>query len=219
MPPSSASPRIPVESDRSPDADYFRKSPPVTRRHCIHDCCLVLIIGAGLVAIRIMTGEQAELVLHGTYDEVGHLLTALIVAIGIRGRRPLTRVWAILLGGIILDLGHVTDILGLTEPIAGSSRNGSHSLLVVALIAMVALLDPRRAPVWLGLAVGALTHLWRDLGTGYVALAWPVSDQVWGDSFELYVGLLVAIGLFLVIFPPRPRPPRRSYPYSNSVVS
>lgn len=120
-----------------------------------------------------------------------------------RHRRPFVNFWAILLGGVILDLGHITDILGLTEPIAGSSRNGTHSLLVVALIAVLALLDRRRAPVWLGLSVGALTHLWRDLGTGYVALAWPLSDRVWGVSFAWYIGLLVTLGLVLVLLPRR----------------
>lgn len=160
-------------------------------------------IGLGLVALRILTGDQPELVLHGAFDEVGHLLTALLIAIGLRGRRPSVNFWAILLGGVILDLGHVTDILGLTASITGSSRNGSHSLFVVALIAALALLDRRRAPVWLALAVGALTHLWRDLGTGYVALAWPFSDRVWGVSFVWYVGVLVTLGMLIVLLPRR----------------
>ncbi|MGB3305738.1 MAG: metal-dependent hydrolase [Thermomicrobiales bacterium] len=157
-----------------------------------------------LVALRIMTGDQPELVLHGAFDELGHLLTALLIAIGLKGRRPHVYFYAILLGGVILDLGHISDILGLTEPIADSSRNGTHSLVVVALIAALALLDRRRAPLWLGVAVGALTHLWRDLGTGYVALAWPLSDRVWGVSFGWYIGVLVTLGLAFVVLPRRP---------------
>jgi len=168
-------------------------------------CLTIALIGSVGEAFPVVPERNlAAFVLYGSRDEVGHLLTALVIAIGLRGRRPAIPVWAILLGGIILDLGHITDILGLTEPIASSSRNGTHSLLEVALIAALALLDRRRAPVWLGIAIGALTHLWRDLGTGYVALAWPLSDRVWGVSFAWYIGLLVTLGLLLVLLPRRP---------------
>jgi membrane-bound metal-dependent hydrolase YbcI (DUF457 family) len=131
--------------------------------------------------------------LHGFYDEVGHLLTALMLAIGLRALRFPIPVWAVLLGGVILDVGHVFDRLGITEPIAGSTRNGSHSIFALVLIALIGFVDRRHANVWLGMALGALSHLWRDMGTGSVALLWPMNDEVDATTFTRYMaGLLGA---------------------------
>lgn len=135
--------------------------------------------------------DERTLIAHGVYDELGHILTALMIAVGLRALRLPVPVWSVLLGGVALDIGHVMAILDVAEPIAGSSRNGSHSIFAVILLALIGFIDRRHANVWLGITLGALAHLWRDMGTGTVPLAWPVSDQVWGTSFPRYmVGLL-----------------------------
>ena len=153
----------------------------------------ILGLWVTIAALRLAEPGPADrsLSIHGLYDEAGHLLTALMIAVGLRALRLSIPVWTVLLGGVVLDAGHVMTLLDVAEPIAGSSRNGSHSVLAVVLLALVGFLDTRHANFWLGISLGALTHLWRDMGTGTVPLAWPVSDHVWGTSFSRYmVGLL-----------------------------
>jgi membrane-bound metal-dependent hydrolase YbcI (DUF457 family) len=142
--------------------------------------------------------RTSTLTVHGIYDEIGHLLTALMIAIGLRAIRLPIPVWSVLLGGVVLDIGHVMTLLDVTEPIAGSSRNGTHSVLAVVLLALIGFLDRRHANVWLGVTLGAMTHLWRDMGTGTVPLAWPVSDQVWGTSFTRYMIGLLGVALAMI---------------------
>jgi membrane-bound metal-dependent hydrolase YbcI (DUF457 family) len=138
------------------------------------------------------------LVIHGVYDEVGHLLTALMIALGLAAVRLPIPIWSVLLGGMVLDLGHLLTQLDVTEPIAGSSRNGTHSVFAVILLALVGFIDRRHANVWLGITLGAITHLWRDMGTGFVPLAWPLSDRVWGTSFTRYMIGLIGVALAMI---------------------
>lgn len=133
------------------------------------------------------------LTIHGIYDETGHLLTALMVAMGVKAIGMPIPVWSIIIGGAILDLGHVLIQLDFAEPITGSSRNGTHSLALVTMIALLGFIDRRHANVWLGIAIGASSHLWRDMGTGLVPLAWPLSDDVWGTSFTRYMAGLMGL--------------------------
>ena len=135
---------------------------------------------------------------HGAVDWIGHLLTALIIALGLRALRLPIPIWSVLIGGLIPDFGHILAWLHLAEPIKGSSRNGSHSLTMVALIVLIAVIDRHCAGVWLGIAIGAITHLWRDMGTGHVPLLWPFSHGVWGVSFAVYVTVTLGIGLVMI---------------------
>jgi membrane-bound metal-dependent hydrolase YbcI (DUF457 family) len=130
---------------------------------------------------------------HGILDELGHLLTALMIAMGIKALRFPVPVWSILIGGVLLDVGHIMLQLDFTEPIEGSSRNGTHSVFALILLACVGFFDQRRANVWLGVTLGALSHLWRDMGTGNVPLVWPFLENVDGTTFARYmIGLLGA---------------------------
>lgn len=131
-------------------------------------------------------------------DWIGHLLTALIIVVGLWALQLPIPIWTVLFGGLVPDFGHILAWLHLAEPIKGSSRNGSHSLTVVILIALVALIDIHRAGVWLGIAIGAITHLWRDMGTGHVPLLWPFSHGVWGVSFAIYVAVTLGVGLAMI---------------------
>lgn len=141
--------------------------------------------------------DDRTMTIHGIYDETGHVLTAIMVAMGLRALRLPIPVWSVIIGGVILDLGHILIQLDFTEPVTGSSRNGTHSIAVVVLIGMIGFIDRRHANVWLGITIGALSHLWRDMGTGLVPLAWPLSDDIWGTSFTRYmvgsIGITVAM--------------------------
>lgn len=140
----------------------------------------------------------ATLELHGAMDVTGHIITALIAAIGVRALRLPVPLWTILLGGTVLDLGHVPGFFGYVNALEGSTRNGSHSLFVVALLALVGFPDRRHANAWLGLAMGATSHLWRDMGTGTVALMWPITETVYGTLFTRYLAVLAGMSLAMI---------------------
>lgn len=142
--------------------------------------------------------DHSTLTAHGINDWIGHLITALILAIGVRALRLPIPAWSILAGGIVIDLGHVPQMLGYIGALEGSSRNGSHSLAVVALLALFGFLDRRRANAWLGVAIGAASHLWRDMGTGTVALIWPLTDTVYGTSYHRYLAVLAGLAIAMV---------------------
>jgi len=151
-----------------------------------------------LYAIRHIEPHGADLPLHGAFDVAGHLITALIAAIGVKSLRLPVPVWAILLGGVVLDFGHPLTWFHVTEALEGSSRNGSHSLFVVAVLASLGFLDRRRAHIWLGIAMGATSHLWRDMGTGTVALLWPLSESVYGTLFNRYLAVLAGVAIAMI---------------------
>jgi membrane-bound metal-dependent hydrolase YbcI (DUF457 family) len=158
----------------------------------------VAVCVAGLLILRQLEPANETLALHGFYDELGHLLTALVAAIGIRALRLPVPMWSVLLGGMVLDLGHVPQILGYIGSVEGSSRNGAHSLGVVAVLACLGFLDRRRANVYLGIAIGEVSHLWRDMGTGTVALMWPVSETVYGTLYSRYIAVLTGMAVAMI---------------------
>ena len=134
-----------------------------------------IAIGCGVANILLRFAEPGPsdrtLTIHGIYDETGHVLTALMVAMGLKAMRLPIPIWCVIVGGVILDIGHVMVQLDLTEPVTGSTRNGTHSIAAVILIALFGFIDRRHANIWLGITIGALSHLWRDMGTGLVPLA------------------------------------------------
>lgn len=158
---------------------------------------IALCLGA-IILLRELEPNDAVLSVHGAFDVTGHLLTALIAAIGVRALRLPVPAWAILVGGVVLDFGHILGFLGYVNALEGSTRNGSHSLFIVALLATFGFLDRRHANIWLGIAIGATSHLWRDMGTGTVALLWPLRDTVYGTSFSRYVAVLAGMALAMI---------------------
>lgn len=161
---------------------------------------LIAICIALLIGLRELEPAPTDrtLALHGAFDVSGHLITALIIGIGVRALRLPVPLWSILLGGIVLDIGHLLTDLDLLEQLQGSSRNGSHSLFVVAVLALIGFVDWRHANIWLGLAMGASSHLWRDMGTGTVALLWPLTDTVYGTLFNRYLAVLGGIAVAMI---------------------
>lgn len=152
----------------------------------------------GIITIEILEQGVDSLPVHGFLDHVGHLLTATVAALAIRAIRLPIPVWSVLLGGVILDLGHVPQMLGVINALEGSTRNGSHSLAIVILLASLGFLDQRRAHIWLGIAIGATSHLWRDMGTGTVALMWPLTETVYGTLYTRYLAVLVGVALAMI---------------------
>ncbi len=117
---------------------------------------------------------------------------------GLKPMRLPIPIWWVIVGGVILDISHVMVQLDRTEPVTGSTRNGSHSIAAVILIALFGFIDRRHANIWLGITIGALSHLWRDMGTGLVPLAWPILDDLWGTSFTRYVVGLIGLTLAMI---------------------
>lgn len=150
-------------------------------------------VGIGIIRLLDPASGSTTLAQHGVLDEIGHVLTALMIAVGLKALRLPIPIWSVLIGGMVLDVGHILTMQGITDPIGSSTRNGTHSVFALILLAIVGFVDQRRANVWLGITLGALTHLWRDMGTGTVPLLWPLLENVDGTTFKRYmIGLLGA---------------------------
>lgn len=152
-------------------------------------CVLVL----GILRVAEPGPADRTLAVHGAFDGCGHMLTALVAWVGVRALRLPIPGWSVLVGGIVLDAGHIPNLLEFTQPVSGPSRNGSHSLAAVVFLAMIGFLDRRHANLWLGIAIGAAAHLGRDLGTGTLPLLWPVTESVFGTSWVRYLAGLGVI--------------------------
>lgn len=130
----------------------------------------------------------------GALDEIAHFLTMLIVlwALG-------PRVWKrfgvpALAASVLIDLDHVPQYLGHDFLTQGTPRPYPHSLLTIVVVLVAAALWRRRRDLLLGIALGLVVHLWRDLseyGSG-VALLWPFSDHSFSSSQAVYLPIMGA---------------------------
>lgn len=114
----------------------------------------------------------------GALDEPAHLITAsLLLAAGLphRGRRLAP--WA-LAGSVLIDLDHLPFYIWGALTTGDAGRPLTHSLATAVVLTTAGLLTRRRwRTAYLGLALGVLLHLVRDLGTGPgVPLWWPLSS-------------------------------------------
>jgi hypothetical protein len=90
-----------------------------------------------------------------------------------------------LAGSLLPDLDHIPMAFG--APQAGDPRPNTHSLVVVAALAVVS----RR------LAAGAAAHLLRDLALDPgVRLFWPLTDRAFRIRYPVYAAWLIAAGLW-----------------------
>lgn len=131
----------------------------------------------------------------GPVDEAAHLLTTLLV-VWTLGRWASER-FAVgaLLASVAIDADHVPGRLGADWLTAGTPRPYTHSLTTVAVCLVAALALRSQRSVLLGVAVGLVTHLWRDLaesGAG-VALLWPVSPRSFTVAHASYLAAMIAI--------------------------
>lgn len=149
----------------------------------------------GIALVDLLFHGSDWLPMHGFADEVNHSLTGLvwITAVAVLGVRVV--VPAALLGAVAIDLDHVPEILGWTESPPGTSRTYTHSLLLVLALVVIAVCDRRRRVIWGSAALGLLSHLVRDMGTGTVLFWWPLSNRPVGIPYELYFGVTCGLGL------------------------
>jgi membrane-bound metal-dependent hydrolase YbcI (DUF457 family) len=150
--------------------------------------CAVLIL---LIRQWDAQPDTESVTTHGPLDAAGHLLTGLMIGVGVLALRLPIPLWTILLGSIAPDIGHLLNHYDILATVTGSSRTGTHSALALIVVASVGFIDRKRANVWLGIAVGGLTHLWRDMGTGTVPLLWPFDLTVDGTTYSRYMIALI----------------------------
>jgi hypothetical protein len=133
-------------------------------------------------------------------DEPAHLFTTVIVVMLVRAlaRRELSTAWTMgaLIAGNLIDADHLPQVLGSSVITAGTARPYSHSLATVACLLVVSLAT--KGPVSsfsAGAAVGVAGHLFRDMATGLVPLAWPVSLEGFGIPYRSYASTLAVFAL------------------------
>lgn len=168
-----------------------------------------LLLIALILAIDATLLGSDWLPLHGMADEASHALTAFIFLSAARRMGLRLRVVPGIAAAVLIDLDHVPDILGLFSPPDGTSRPVTHSLSLVALLVVLAVVNPKRRSLWNAAAVGLLSHLVRDLGTGAVLFWWPVSANPVSLPYLAYLAITIALA---VVSTSVTVPARLSYP-------
>jgi hypothetical protein len=136
----------------------------------------------------------------GVLDEPAHTATSVVLVEAleaVRGR-PLPTAFKLgcLIGGNLIDADHVPHaVFGSTVLTAGTPRPYPHSVLTVTTLVALARAT-RRSPTCSGLlagaAVGVSGHFLRDLGTGRVPLAWPLTRRGYAYRYRVYFAVLTA---------------------------
>jgi len=142
-------------------------------------------------------------------DEPAHLATALLLLLACRRRISLVLVVGAALGACAIDLDHLPAMLGQVGLTEGTVRPYTHALptLVALLAGAVATRGATRTGL-LGAALGFGSHLWRDMGTGGVALLWPLTRANVDLPYAAYFAA-VLVSLLAALWPQlRARPGR-----------
>ncbi len=94
-----------------------------------HRMAMLLVAAiVGIDAIDLWIRGSETLLIHGIADEIAHLLTAVVCVEAFRVLGTPIRWPAALIGAVVLDLDHTPLIYGWAEPLAGSTRPGTHAL-------------------------------------------------------------------------------------------
>jgi len=131
----------------------------------------------------------------GPVDEIAHLSTAalglLVLALFIDAPRRFYV--AALIASIAIDVDHIPLYLGLLGNQA--HRPVTHSLSVVAVVAVTAAVSRRHRAVLAGVASGLVLHFARDIAEGYpgVRVSWPLQDSYWMASYRWFLGMIVVL--------------------------
>lgn len=158
------------------------------------------LAGAGalltIVLIDRWLGEAPRALLpHGLADEAAHLLTAFLLLAAVPWRSPRRVIAGVLIGAVAIDLDHLPLILGSDLLTRETNRPLTHSFLLVAGVAALAMLAARGWRAFgLGLAAGVAAHLWRDLATSTAGapLLWPLATHGVRLPYGVYAGSLLA---------------------------
>lgn len=147
----------------------------------------------------------------GLFDETAHLMTALLLLQGIPPRQREKIAVPALIASVAVDLDHVPQYLGYGFLSEGTARPYAHSLLTPLMLLGIALLARRHRRLFIGLALGAGLHFFRDLAEGNgsgVPLLWPLSDHSFNYPHATYLVLIACVvtaDLCLAILSPRMR--------------
>lgn len=158
---------------------------------------LLCVAAAGLVGVLdLVAGARYwPIAVNGALDEPAHLLTAgLFLAAFLPWRLRALVPWA-LAGAVLIDLDHIPLYLWGALAVEPGGRPFTHSLATVLVLAAAGAIARGRArTALLGLALGVVLHLVRDLGTGPgVPLWWPADPHSVIVPYAAYfAALLVA---------------------------
>lgn len=133
----------------------------------------------------------------GPLDEVAHALTTVLVLWALGPRVCRRFLVPAIIASVAIDLDHVPGQLGSDWLTAGTPRPYTHSLLTNAIVLAAALVVRRRRDVLLGIALGLVSHFFRDLsepGSG-VALLWPWTNHSFSLSHTSYVVTMTIVVL------------------------
>jgi membrane-bound metal-dependent hydrolase YbcI (DUF457 family) len=141
-------------------------------------------------------------VAYGLIDGPAHLATCAIalLAVAAFAGSLLSRrfVAAALVASVVIDIDHIPGYLG-SHVLSGSlPRPYTHSVLLVVIFLALGWASSRSdlRQIWLGVAFGVSTHLFRDLATGPgVPVVWPVSDGIAQLPYVVYAAILVFAAL------------------------
>jgi hypothetical protein len=131
----------------------------------------------------------------GPLDETAHLLTGALMLAALRGFPDRSFAVGLLAMSVLIDLDHVPGRLGYEFLTRGTDRPYTHSLLTIALIAIVALAWQRRRSLLLGAMVGIAAHFARDLSESRsgVPLLWPWSRHSYTLPHWTYLTAMAAV--------------------------
>lgn len=149
-----------------------------------------------LVLHPVLAALNAPTVVVGVLDWSAHLATAVLLLVNLPLPLPARMLVAALLTSVVIDVDHIPHYLGQTWLTDGTPRPYPHSLFPVAVaLAVAALLRrPAHRSIAVGVALGLIAHLARDIATGPgIPLLWPVTDAAFRIPFWLETAALAAL--------------------------
>jgi inner membrane protein len=156
---------------------------------------LLPVAALAVVATVDTLPDPPTLFVLGLLDESAHLATAWIfLAAFLPARARPIWLWA-LVGAVAIDVDHVPLYLWDALTAGSGSRPVTHSLTTVVVLAIAgAVASPRLRPPLLGLALGVVLHLVRDLAKGPgVPLDWPLSNADVRVPYAAYLIVLTVV--------------------------
>jgi inner membrane protein len=170
--------------------------PDIPPRLLVIGPCLCLVI---VVACDRMLRAQLSLPVGGTLDATGHFATGAIVACAAWALNVRLPWFWVLVGSVVVDVDHFLVWFDVIDRFDSTSRGVLHTLASVWLVLALAACLPRYRDALVALAVGIASHLFRDLGTGTVQIAWPVLDTLRAISHRGYLLALASLAAIPVL--------------------
>lgn len=155
---------------------------------------------AAVLALDIPYRRGLPLPMAAATDWLAHLGTTFIWIAALFPRAARVFVMAALAATVLVDLDHVPHVAA--SVFVGRDAPGArlwllHTLLAVAVLSVIGWRSPgRRGWLWLGLAFGVATHIFRNAASGEgPPLLAPFSMQHVSISYDVYVAILAGLVL------------------------